>query len=216
MGQRGAGPSGIPAIAGWAGVVVAVTLAVLAVVAAHVRAIGAEAVVECDKALGAGDIVTAIARARDAAMTVAPWSPYPEQGYARLVAIAEGAETRGDLDQATFAWRAVWTAVRASRSEQRQAARLDEARRALVRLARRACAGNVTRPPDACAAATEAALAQDDLPSAGSSGWFALGAVLFLGGGVVALRVKDGRRRALWAALAAIGAVIVALVIAHG
>ena len=216
MGHWGAGLPRTRVVACWAGASAALVLAVLVVVTVHVRSLGAEAVAESDKALGSGDMVAAIARARDAAMTVAPFCPYPEQGYARLVAIAEGAETRGNLEQATLAWRAVWTAVRSTRSEQRQAARLDEAGRALVRLARRACAGDVTRPPDACAAAAQAALAQDNLPSTASSWWFALGAALFLGGGAVALRVEGGRRRAVWAALAALGAAVIALVTAHG
>jgi hypothetical protein len=193
-----------------------VVLVVLSAVGVRLRAMGAAAVAECDQALGAGDIVTAVGRAREAAMAVAPGSPYPEQGYTRLVGIAEGAEARGDLDQATLAWRAVWTAIRATRSEQREGARLEDCRRALVRLARRACAGSVTRPPEACAAATEAALAQDSLPATASSWWFALGAVLFLGGGAAAIRVEEGRRRTALAVVAGVGAAVIAMVISRG
>jgi hypothetical protein len=187
-------PQGARALGAAVGVAVGAAAACVLVASLHVRALGARAIVESDRAVSRGDVSEAIARARDAAMAVAPWSPYAERGYCRLEAFGEGAEARGDVEQAALAWRAVWTAARATRSEGRQAARMEEARVALVRLSRRACAGDPTKSPDDCAAVTEEALRRDVLPSSWSGAWLALGVVAFASGG------------SAWAALAGGGA----------
>lgn len=194
----------------------ALTVAVLVEVALQVRQRGADAIALADQALAAGDGVTAIGRARDAAMAVAPWSPYPEQGYARLQAIADGAETRGDFDQAALAWRAVWTSIRATRREKDEALRLQASGRALVRLATRACEGSQTRPPAACAATTEAALTHDDLPALPAFTWLGLGAVAFFVGGAGAATAEGARRRIGWGALTLLGVGLAVFALARG
>ncbi len=187
----------------------ALTLGVLGLAAMHVEALGARALVDCDAALAAGDGVGAISLAREAAMARVGFGlgGASEQGFARLASIAEAAEARGDFEQATVAWRATRVAARAPRRE--EPARMAESARALVRLATRACEGKQTRAPAACAAATEASLAADDLPSTTHFDWVALGAVAFLGGGAAALSAKGRAAQRLLAAVAVVGAVIV-------
>jgi hypothetical protein len=75
---------------------------------------GARAAAASDAALAASDLTEAIARARDAAEAVAPGSPYPSQGYARLEAIARGAESRADERTAVAAWGAMRSAATAT------------------------------------------------------------------------------------------------------
>jgi hypothetical protein len=77
---------------------------------------GARALAACDEAEARGDLVTAIARARDAAEAAAPGSPYPQGGYARLEAIARAAEARSDERFATAAWAAMREAATATSS----------------------------------------------------------------------------------------------------
>ncbi len=182
----------------------------LLVVAIHLRQRGEAAIAESDRALATGETASAIAWARDAAMAVCPGSPYPEEGYARLRSLAARAEAHGDFVEATAAWRAVRTAVHATRTEDREAARLVESGRALVRLAARTCEGNQSRPPTTCAAAAEAALAVAPLPPLASFGWLGLGGLSFLVSGAVASRTS-GRTRNLSAAIAVLGLGIAAL-----
>ncbi len=182
----------------------------LAAVVVHLRSRGEGAITECDRALAAGDAVAAIAWARDAAMAVAPWSPYPEQGYVRLVGIADRAEERGDFQQASVAWRAVEVAVRATRSESQEAERLVAADSALVRLAAKTCEGDQSRPPAVCAAAARSALADSRLPSAARLEWLGTGGVGFLVFGAVAAQASRRRVRLLSLGVAAAGAAMAA------
>ena len=169
-------------------------VAVTAVV--RLRALGEAAVLESDAALAAFDLPTAISRARDAAMATAPGSPYPEEGYARLLTIANDAEAHGSIDVATLAWRATWTAVRSTRSEARLASRQADAGNALVRLAARACEGG-TRLPAECGRAARSLLLEAPLPPLARLTWLAFGTVAFLGGGARAAGAKN-RSRTLW------------------
>jgi hypothetical protein len=191
---------------GLAGVVVLVCT--LLAVTLHLRARGQEAVAECDKALAAGDAHMAITWARDAAMSVAPLSPYPEQGYARLTTMADRAEERGDFGEATAAWRAVGVAVHATRSEGSEAARLEAADGALVRLAAKTCQENQSRPPAVCAAAAQAALDERHLPPLSRFDWLAVGAVAFLGCGAWAAQATGRRVRLASLAVALFGVAV--------
>ena len=87
---------------------------------------------------------------------------------------------------------------------------MDESARALVRLARRACEGNTSRPPAVCAAAAEATLRETRLPALPRFEWLAIGALAFLGGGAAALFGAPGRRL-LPAVVSASGAIVAAV-----
>jgi hypothetical protein len=202
------------AAARWVGIALVGTLALLSVVAVHLAQSAERAVSESDRALAAGDTNSAIAWARDAAMSVAPLSSYPEQGYARLATIGKKAEARGDFDQAVFAWRATIAAIRATDSESSQVARGDEAKQSLIRLAGRVCEGGQTRSPAACSATAEAALAGSDLPTIPTFSWLALGAIALFGGGVGLSRVGARSNRAVFGIVMALGALFAALALA--
>jgi len=75
--------------------------------------LGRGAVRDADAALARGDLAEAMARARDAAEAAAPGSPYPREGFARLEAIARGAEARADERVAVAAWGAMRAAATA-------------------------------------------------------------------------------------------------------
>ncbi len=76
--------------------------------------LGARACADSDAALARGDASAAVARARDAAESVAPGSPYPRRGYERLESIARAAEAHGDERGAVAAWSAMRAAAAAS------------------------------------------------------------------------------------------------------
>ncbi len=104
---------------------------------ATVRALtdGAREIAASDVAFDAGDLHGAIQHARRAASAYAPGAPHVERGYARLLAIARGAEAAGRSDVALLAWQAQRAAVLESASLLRpHAPRLDEANRNLARL----------------------------------------------------------------------------------
>jgi len=189
----------------WGALVVGLVVVVLGAVTVHVERLGEEALAASDAAAASGDTSTAIARAREAAMAEYPGSPLPTEAFTRLTAIAEAAESRGDFERAQMAWRAIRIAVRTTRTEAREAARMDQAGKALVRLSARTCEGNQSRPPAACAAATEAALATDDLPPLGGFVWLGLGALAFLGGSAAALGATKPKARVVWAVVGAAG-----------
>jgi len=196
----------------WGGVAALVVACALAVAVVHVTHRGESSIAASEKALAAGDVAGAIAWARDAAMSRAPGSPYPAAAYARLEGIAAHAEEHGDFDHATMAWRAIWTAVHATRSEELEQARLDDAARALVRLAAKTCEGNQSRPPATCAAAAKASLIETSLPALPRFHWLALGAVGFFVGGATAARGRGmGRQRFLSLAVAVVGVGLAAL-----
>jgi hypothetical protein len=190
------------------GAVLAV-LAVVAVVGFSTTERGRSAIEQSDGALAAGDVTTAIERARDAAMAVFPGSPYPEQGFVRLTAIGDAAEARGDFAEALFAWRAVRVALIATRREAADHLRLVAANQATVRLAGRACEGAETRSAQACAKLTASVLAEQDLPALSTFALLGLGAAVFL---VAAARAAWRPSGSLpWAAAAVVGAVLCAL-----
>jgi hypothetical protein len=135
------------------------TLLVLATVARGLEERGAEAVRECDAALTAGDVPLAIARAREAAESRVPWGTHVEEGYARLVALADQEEARGELPLATDAWRAVLVAARATGKEADEAERVKRAEEGIVRIAGKRCEIEQLRTRAQCEAAARGALA---------------------------------------------------------
>ncbi len=91
-----------------------------------------------DAAFNQGDLRTALVHARRGATSYAPGAPHVARAYARLQAIAIGAESRGDLEIAQEAWRAVRSAALETRGmTQGHALELERANRALARLATR-------------------------------------------------------------------------------
>jgi hypothetical protein len=88
-----------------------------------------------DAAFDANDLHGAIQHARRAASAYVPGAPHVEQGYARLLAVARGAEAAGKPDIAMLAFQAERAAVLESASILRPfPERLDEANRNLARL----------------------------------------------------------------------------------
>ena len=115
-------------------------LAVLALGLLTWRAVsdGEAAMAASDVAFNQGDLRTALVHARRSATSYAPGAPHVSRAYARLQAIAIGAESRGDLEIAQEAWRAVRSAALETRGmPQPHATELERANRALARLASR-------------------------------------------------------------------------------
>jgi hypothetical protein len=79
----------------------------LAVLTARVVYDGEREMRLSDEAFNRGDVHTATLYARRAAVLYAPGAPHVGPAYARLIAIAEGAEAAGDRVIATRAWGAV-------------------------------------------------------------------------------------------------------------
>lgn len=97
---------------------------------------GEREIAQSDLAFDSSDLHGAIQHARRAASAYAPRAPHVERGYARLLAIACGAESSGQPDIATLAYQAERAAVLESASFfQPFPERLDEANRNLARLA---------------------------------------------------------------------------------
>jgi hypothetical protein len=78
-----------------------------AVLTARMVSEGEAALRECDAAFHRGDVRTAAHHARRAAVLYAPGAPHVERAYARLKAIAAGAEAAGDRTVAEMAWRSI-------------------------------------------------------------------------------------------------------------
>jgi hypothetical protein len=78
-----------------------------AVLTARMVSEGEQALRESDAAFHRGDVRTATHHARRAAVLYAPGAPHVERAYARLKAIAAGAEAAGDRMLAEMAWRSV-------------------------------------------------------------------------------------------------------------
>jgi len=86
-------------------------------------------------ALYAGDPHEAVVRARRAAGWYAPGAPHVRVAYERLIALAEAAEERGQLELAMLAWQGVRSAATETRwLTTPHAAHLDQANREIARL----------------------------------------------------------------------------------
>jgi hypothetical protein len=96
---------------------------------------GEREIAASDRAFDDDDLHASIQHARRAASAYAPGAPHVRRGYARLVAIARGAEARGSPDIAVLAWQAQRAAVLESTALTRPfPERLEEANRNLARL----------------------------------------------------------------------------------
>lgn len=91
------------------GVALGLMLAVLALAAVTARAVGdGEAELKkSDVAFNHGRLNAALEHARRAAVDYAPGAPHVARAYARMIAIAVGAEAEGKPELALVAWRAV-------------------------------------------------------------------------------------------------------------
>lgn len=156
--------------------VLALVVLGLALLTARVLIDGERALALSDAAFDQGDVRTATLHARRAAVAWAPGAPHVEPAYARLVAIATGAEVAGDRELAAAAWRAVRGAALETRHVfvPRQAD-LDRANQNLARLALPA-----DLPPEQARAASAQALAELDRDDAPRAPWVVLLAVGFL------------------------------------
>jgi len=97
---------------------------------------GEREIAQSDAAFDANDLHGAIQHARRAASAYAPGAAHVARGYARLLAVARGAEATGQPDVAMLAWQAERAAVLESASLwQPFPERLEEANRNLSRLA---------------------------------------------------------------------------------
>lgn len=146
-------------------------------------------------ALAAGEQKRALLHARRAAAAYVPGAEHVEVGYARLRAIALGAERDADVELAASAWQAMRGAALASAHLwQPQAAPLAQANEHLARLRgfTSPTAGGLAEPPHQ--GVTRLLLALGFLGAIGGLGWFCACAWPALGSGRLA--------RAAWPALA--------------
>jgi hypothetical protein len=93
----------------------AVALVSFALVAERTAARGARELLESDRAFDGGRLELAIQHARAAATAYVPGAQHVALGYARLSAVAHGAERARDVELAMTAWRAMRAAAIESR-----------------------------------------------------------------------------------------------------
>jgi hypothetical protein len=183
---------------------------------------GEREIAESDAAFDANDLHGAIAHARRAASAYAPGASHVERGYARLLAVARGAEATGQVDVAVLAWQAERAAVLESASLWRPfPERLDEANRNLARLSALKTGAEPER-----AATAQRLFKQAESQSSGRAPWGALlaGGLLVAGLGLgwfgAWALLPDGRidwRRGRWGAMTfGVGAALWALAAFHG
>jgi hypothetical protein len=111
-------------------------LVLFALVAERTRERGALWIAASERAFDAGSLELAREHARAAATAYVPGAEHVNQGYARLRALARGAERARDLELAGAAWRAMRAAAIESRHLwQPHPDELSEANRELARLA---------------------------------------------------------------------------------
>ena len=151
----------------------------LGVLTARMVREGEAALAKSDAAFDRGDLREAILHARRAAVLYAPGAPHVNAAFARLRAVAVGAEAAGDPEVA----RQAWGAVRGAALETRHVtaphqAEIDRANSALARLQTAGAA-----PAERTAAV--ARLERDDAPRAPWVGVLGAGFGLFLAGLVV-------------------------------
>lgn len=139
------------------------TVLVLGVLTARMVVEGEAAMRASDAAFKQGNARDAARAARQAALLYAPGAPHVARAYARLCAVATGAEAAGDADLAEAAWRDVRGVALETRSFISPHAReLERANQSLARLALR----GATSPEEQKAALerARAELARDDAP----------------------------------------------------
>lgn len=197
-------------------------LAVLLLATLHETRAGSRAILASDLALAAKAPDLAVAEAFDAATHIAPFSPYSEAGYSRLVSIAEDAETRGDDDLAETAWRAIRAAEVGGRSPfSFDGSRRRRAEAALARIDSRRMLVLAARSPG-FVRFDEGQLAKmhgrDPTPATTTFVMLGLGAMLAFGAAGVLARTGfalRGRPSLVGAGAAAVGAILVAVAMAR-
>ena len=125
---------------GWARrAVLGLSLALLFLSVLATRAVlsGRAALEEAEQAFDRGELRESVRKARAAAGYFVPYAPHVDAAYARLVVIARGAETAGDLHLAAFAWNAVRAAAVESAAPGFSRPELSLSSRNLARLATR-------------------------------------------------------------------------------
>jgi hypothetical protein len=150
-------------------VALSLLVVVLALAALTARAVieGRRELAASDTAFNQGDLREATEHARRAAVLYAPGAPHVPKAYARLVAIAVGAEATGQRREAETAWRA----VRGAALETRhlwipEAANLERANAALARLSVSPDDRSTAGDQKAALERARAELGRDDAPSA--------------------------------------------------
>ncbi|HQY63647.1 MAG: hypothetical protein IPF92_02245 [Myxococcales bacterium] len=199
----------------WLGGAAAGALTLAALVAAastHEADEGARAIRASDAALAAKNPELAVAEAYLAATHVAPFSPWADRGHARLQAIADDAEARGDDDLAEIAWHAIRSAeVATSGPLSGNPARRRRAELALGRIDARRMLVLAARTPG-LARPNEGALAkahgEDGTPKAAALASLGAGSLL---AAVCALALVSGGTRGGRRALAAACGLVVGL-----
>ncbi|HTV18920.1 MAG TPA: hypothetical protein VMG12_09625, partial [Polyangiaceae bacterium] len=117
------------------GVFAVVALVLFALLAQHTIARGERELQESDDAFASGQLDLAVLHARRAAAAYVPGARHVAAGFARLRAVARGAEREGELERARSAWGAMRAASIESRHMwQPQPELLDEADAELARL----------------------------------------------------------------------------------
>ncbi len=175
-----------------------------------------------DEALAAKDPNLALSEAQLAAEATALLSPYPDRGYARIEALAQDAEARGDDEGAEAAWRAMRTAQIATKGPLVDTrARRVHAEQALARIGTRHLLIDAARIPGSARlgeAELRARIARDPTPPSAAFAILGAGAALFAAS-AAALALEGprlprgpGLRMALGAAL---GVGLVALALAR-
>jgi hypothetical protein len=173
-----------------------------AALTARIVADGEAALSKSDAAFDKGDLRDAVLYARRAAVLYAPGAPHVSAAYARLRAVALGAESTGQLEIA----RQAWGATRGAALETRHfvTPRELDLERANASLARLAGVSDATGAAREKMAKT---LARDDAPRAPwvlllGAGFvlFAAGLVSFASSGITAS--GEGSRRGLWVSAA--------------
>jgi len=131
---------------------------------------GEREMLRSDIAFDAGDLHAAMQHARRAASSYAPGAPHVERAFARLDAIARGAEARGNADLALQSFQAQRAAVLESASLFGiHAKRLELANRNLARLSAARLSGEEDR-----VRASERLFQQAQQARPGASAWAAL------------------------------------------
>jgi hypothetical protein len=124
-----------------------IALVVFALLAQRTIERGEREMSESDRAFDSGRLELAVLHARRAATAYVPGARHVAAGYARLRAVARGAERERDLQLARSAWGAVRAAAIESRHLwQPHAGALDEADAQLARLSNGAPAAASARP----------------------------------------------------------------------
>jgi hypothetical protein len=98
---------------------------------------GRAALAEAEQAFDRGQLRESVRKARSAAGYFVPFAPHVDAAYGRLVVIARGAESTGDLHLAAFAWNAVRAAAVESAAPGFSRPELELSSRNLARLAAR-------------------------------------------------------------------------------